>query len=251
MKKKLSKKVRITILAGALILAAAAVGLAAYKAYRVRVANQKVILLAFDDYNAENWKKYFDLFDQYDVKVTYFVSAWEPTDFCYEAIERGHEIGYHTASHARLTEVSEEEFYEQAIAPIEVFHEKGIELTSFAYPYGNYEEWMNEKLLQYYKTLRGAYKYEVKTKEDLQHCFIESYPLDNVYFESDEQFREKIVALLDGFCQEGPGTVISVYSHAIDGGDWCVAPNRLEILFQEAQKRDIRFCTFNEWQEPF
>ena len=249
-KKKLSKKTWIISALG-LILALTA-GLSVYKAHRVYVANQKVILLAFDDYNAPTWEEYFDLFDKYNVKVTYFINASEPTDFCYKAIERGHEIGYHTMDHARLTEVSQDEFYEQAIAPIEVFREKGIELTSFAYPYGYYEEWMNEELLQYYNTLRGAWFYDVKSKEDIQHCFIESYPLDNTYFESDEQFREKIVALLDNFCAEGPGAVTSMYSHAIDpGGAWCVAPERLEILFQEAQKRDIRFCTFKEWQTPY
>lgn len=250
--KKLNKKNRKIILAAGLVLAAVAAGLIAYKARRVYMANQKVILLAFDDYNVENWREYFDLFDKYNVRVTYFINALEPDNFCYEAIERGHEIGYHTQNHVNLREVSHDEFYEQAIAPIEVFHEKGIELTSFAYPYGSYEEWMNEELLQYYNTVRGAYYYDVKWKANMQHCFIESYPLDNIYFKSDEQFREEIVALLDKFCAEGPGVVTAMYSHAIEGGgDWCVAPERLEILFEEAQKRDIRFCTYKEWQKPY
>lgn len=249
MKKKLSKK--IWIISALVLILALAAGLIAFKAHRVYVANQKVILLAFDDYNAQNWEEYFDLFDKYNVKATYFINASEPTDFCYKAIERGHEIGYHTLGHANLTEVSRDEFHAQAIAPIEIFRENGIELTSFAYPYGNYEEWMNEELLQYYNTLRGAWYYEVNSKGDLPHCFIEAYPLDNIYFDSDEQFRERIVALLDGFCAEGPGAVTSMYSHAIAGGDWCVTPERLEILFQEAQKRDIRFCTFKEWQTPY
>lgn len=251
MKKKLNKKVRITILAAGLILAAAAAGLIAYKVHRVRVANQKVILLSFDDYNAPNWEQYFDLFDEYNVKVTFFVNAWEPTDFCYKAVERGHEIGCHTPGHIDMKTASREEFYEQAVKPIETFREKGIELTSFAYPYGNHEEWMNEELLQYYNTVRGAWYYDVKSKEDIQNCFIDGYPIDNAYFQTDEQFRETITALLDEFCKEGPGAVTSMYSHAIDGGDWCILPERLEFLFQEAQKRGIRFCTFNEWQKPF
>lgn len=250
MKKKPGKK--IWIISALVLILALAAGLTAYKAHRVYVANQRVILLAFDDYNAVNWEEYFDLFDKYNVKVTYFVNASEPTDFCYKAIERGHEIGYHTVGHVNLTEVSRDEFYEQAIAPIEVFREKGIELTSFAYPYGEYEDWMNEELLQHYNTLRGAWYYDVKSKADMQHCFMESYPLDNTYFESDDQFREKIVALLDRFCAGGSGIVTSMYSHAIDSdGAWCVSPDRLEILFQEAQKRDIRFCTFKEWQTPY
>ncbi|MCM1056286.1 MAG: polysaccharide deacetylase family protein [Firmicutes bacterium] len=250
MKTKPGKKLGIIILV--IVLLGGAASLIAYKVYRVRVANQKVILLAFDDYNADTWREYFDLFDEYDAKVTFFVTITEPTDFCYEAIERGHEIGYHTRSHIDLKAASYEEFYEEAIAPIEIFREKGIELTSFAYPGGNYEEWMNEELLQYYNTVRGAWYYDVKSKADIQHCFIEAYPLDNIYFESDEVFREKIVKILDRFCEEGPGAVTAMYSHAIaDGGAWCIAPARLKILLEEAQKRDIRFCTFKEWQKPF
>lgn len=252
MKKKMSKKVWVMILAAGLVLAAAAAGLIVYKAHRVRVANQKVILLSFDDYNAENWEDYFDLFDEYNVKVTFFVNAWEPTDFCYNAVERGHEIGCHTPSHADLKTVSREDFYEQAIEPVKTFGEKGIELTSFAYPYGSYDEWMNEELLQYYHTVCGAWYYDVKSKEDIQSCFIERYPLDNAYFETDEQFQETITALLDEFCKEGPGAVAAMYSHAIaTGGAWCISPERLEFLFQEAQKRDIKFCTFKEWQKPY
>jgi len=243
---------RIVFILFIVVCAIVAAGLCLYKIKRVRECKQKMIMLAFDDYNAPSWERNFDLFDQYDVKVTFFINASEPTDFCYHALERGHEIGYHTLGHADMTSLSEEEIYEQAIAPIEVFREKGVELTSFAYPKGLYNEELNEELLQYYKTLRGAYFYEVKSKSDIPHCFIESYSLDNVNFESDEDFQKTIVGLLDQFSEEGEGTVISMYSHAIsEGGDWCVDPKRLEFLFQEAEKRDIKFCTFKQWQEPY
>lgn len=66
----MSKKIRI-ISALVLILALAA-GLIAFKAHRMYVANQKVILLAFDDYAAPNWEEYFDLFDKYNVKPELF-----------------------------------------------------------------------------------------------------------------------------------------------------------------------------------
>lgn len=252
MKRAMSKQKRIVLLTAAVVLAVVAAGLAGYKVHRIRECDQKVIFLSFDDYSIDSWEQYFDLFDQYKVKVTFFVCAWEPSDFCYEAIARGHEIGYHTGGHVKLTDLTREEFYEQAIAPIEIFREKGIELTSFAYPYGEYEDWMNEELLQYYHTLRGAFLYEVRYKSDIPHCFLESYSLDNIHFESDEDFRERIAGILDDFCGKAPRAVTSMYSHAIDpDGAWCISPKRLEILFQEAEKRNIRFCTYKQWQEPY
>lgn len=232
-----------------LFLLAALYGYRHYQIKRqVQERNQKGILLAFDDYNPDSWQEHFDLFDEYGVKVTFFVNLKKPDAFCAEAEKRGHEIGFHTAEHAKLTEVSEEEFYEQAIAPIENFRSEGYELTSFAYPFGYYEEWMNEELLKYYKTLRGAWHFQGCYKEMLRGGFIEAYSIDNLHFESDEHFREEIGKLLDVLKDCDDGTVASLFSHAISGGDWCITADRLEILFQEAKKRDLVFYTFRELQ---
>ena len=210
--------------------------------------NQKGILLSFDDYSAESWSDHFDLFDEYGVKVTFFVNLTEPTSFCKEAIAHGHEIGYHTASHVNLTEVTKEEFYEESIAPIEVFRKAGCDLTSFAYPYGAYQEWMHEELLKHYDTLRGAYKFEGRYKETLINGFIDSDSLDNIHYDTDEAFQTKLAEYLDALANCNDGTVASFFTHSIGEGDWCITPTRLEILFQEAQKRNLVFYTFNEFQ---
>lgn len=254
MKKTGSRKKLVIIIAGIVVcmLLAGVVALRTYRrttaAWAEQQRNQKGILLAFDDYNPNSWSEHFDLFDKYGVKVTFFVNLDEPDEFCAEAVKRGHEIGYHTKSHANLTEVSEEDFYEETIAPIENFRSQGYGLTSFAYPYGLYEDWMNEELLQHYETVRGAYHFMGYYKDALKKGFMEAYPLDNVYFESDEQFREKVGELLDVLAGCDNGTVACVYSHAISGGDWCITADRLEILFQEAQERDLVFYTFQELQ---
>lgn len=215
---------------------------------KVALRNQKGLLLSFDDYSIDSWREHFDLFEKYDAKVTFFINYTDPSVFCQEAISRGHEIGYHTASHVNLTEVSESEFYEQAIAPLEIFREAGYEISSFAYPYGAYEDWMHEELLQHYDTLRGAYTFQGCYKETLLNGFIDSYPLDNKFFESDKAYQETVIELLDALENCNDGTVASVYSHAISDGDWCITAERLEFLLQEAQKRNLVFYTFNEFQ---
>ena len=255
MEKTGSRKKIVIVVILCIVMCALLAGMFAMRAYRRHVAawqvqqrNQKGILLAFDDYNPNSWSEHFDLFDKYGVKVTFFVNLKEPDEFCAEAVKRGHEIGFHTVGHAKLTEVSKEEFYEETIAPIENFRSQGYGLTSFAYPYGRYEDWMNEELLQHYETVRGAYHFMGYYKESLKKGFMEAYPLDNTYFESDEQFREKVEELLDVLVGCDDGTVACVYSHAISGGGWCITADRLEILFREAAERNLVFYTFQELQ---
>lgn len=232
----------------ALLLAVIALVLGGIKLYRVYRAHQCGIVLAFDDYNAGDWENYFDLFDKYNVKVTFFVNCYEPTEFCFRAIEHGHEIAYHTAGHADLTKISDDEIYSQAIAPIEVFREQGIELTTFAYPSGAYTEELNELLLQHYNVLRGAWYYQVVGKHEMQNGFVESLSIDNIHYDSDEQFREQVDCILEEL-SNNKGAVVGLYSHGISDGAWCVFPERLEYIFQRAQEMGIQFYTYKELQQ--
>lgn len=243
---KLQKKTWLIVL-GCLFFAAV-ITLGGIKIYRVKQARQSGILLAFDDYNADNWSSYFDLFDEYGVKVTFFVNSFEPTDFCYEAVERGHEIGYHGAYHLKATEATPEEIQSAVIDPIETFREKGIELTTFAYPYGSYDQNLNEQLLNHYKVLRGAYYYDLHSKADLRHGFVESYSLDNINHASDEEYEASITRILSEL-SDNVGAVASLYSHAISYGDWCITEERLIFLFEKADELGLKFYTFQELQK--
>ncbi|MDR2045220.1 MAG: polysaccharide deacetylase family protein [Clostridium sp.] len=212
------------------------------------MAEQSGILLSFDDYSPANWEEYFDLFDEYNVKVTFFINAEAPTDFCEKAVSRGHEIGFHTISHAKLSECTAEQFYAQAIAPIDTFREYGYELTSFAYPYGEYSGWMNEALLKHYETVRGGWYYQLCPKDALQSAFVEAKPIDNYYYASIEKFQGDITQMLTDASQN-KGTVVSMYSHAIADGDWCVWPERLEYIFQMAESLNLKFYTYKDLQK--
>lgn len=242
-----SKGKRAAAAAGAVFLAVAAV-LGGIKLYRIHQRDQCGILLAFDDYDAYGWEDCFDLFREYDVKVTFFINAEEPTDFCYHALEEGHEIAFHTLGHVDLTKLTQEEIYQQAIAPIEVFREKGIELTTFAYPYGRYTQELNEMLLEHYRVLRGAFKLEINNKHVLRGGFVESASLDNINFESQEEYEEFITQALTKL-KEGKADVLSLYSHAIaEGGDWSVSQDRLRFLFEKAGELGLQFYTFQYLQ---
>lgn len=242
---KAKKNTIIKVLMALLLVAAVVLG--SIKIYRVHEVKKSGILLSFDDYNAENWESYFDLFDEYDVKVTFFVNCSEPTQFCYDAIARGHEIGLHTASHWKVPGLSEAELKEQCLDPIETFREKGIELTTFSYPSGAYTQETNDILLQYYKVLRGAYYYEIRGKADLREGFVESYSIDNINHPSDEEYEESVTRILKDLAAN-EGAVGSLYSHAIDGGDWCVSEDHLIFLFEKAKELGLIFYTYQDMQ---
>ena len=240
-------KKKITIISSAVILCLMLIFAVGWKIYQTNERNQKGILLAFDDASTDSWETAFDLFDKYDVDVTFFVSTPEVLPFFDKALKRGHEIGFHTRVHTNLVQ-NPDLLYSEAIEPLKKFHKAGYHITSFAYPYGAYEDWMNVELLKYYDTVRGAYHYRGAYKKDVKKGFIESYSIDNLHFTSDEEFRAEIIEMLDGLCGCDDGTIVSVYSHAVGSGDWSITPERLEILFQEAEKRDLEFYTFQELQ---
>lgn len=234
--------------AACLLLAAVALLIGGVKLYRIQERDQSGILLAFDDYSGDNWAAHFDFFDEYDVKATFFINAAAPTDFCFEAVKRGHEIGYHTQNHVNLCEISEEEAYRQAVEPISLFREAGIPMTTFAYPYGAYSERLNEILLGHYKVVRGAYFADVKIKHNWRRGFVESASLDNANYQSQAQYEEKISGILESVAAS-KGAVVSFYSHAIDdGGAWCVSEEKLRFLFEKAKKLRLKFYTFQDLQ---
>lgn len=242
-------KKRAVIIASVLIGTLALGIVSAVKLKEWNDKRQYGILLAFDDYSVASWEEHFDLFDKYGVKVTFFINTSEPTEFCDKAVKRGHEIGFHTKSHAKMTSLTEEEFYEEAIEPLQTFESQNYNITSFAYPYGEYEDWMNVKLLQYYDTVRGAWIYKGYTRDSIYKGFVESMSIDNIHFDSDEQFRKEIRRHLKDLKACDPGTIVSLFAHAIDDGQWCISEKRLEILFEEAQNLDIHFYTFQDLQK--
>lgn len=244
-----SIKKKKTVIAALAVLFAALFGLAVTKLIRVREARTNGILLCFDDYDEYNWSEYFDLLEKYDAHVTYFVIIEEPTDFCFEAIKRGHEIGYHSLAHTTVADMDGwDELYKYTIAPIETFREHGIELTTFAYPEGRGYPGSDEELLKYYKVIRGANELIFYGKDKLRHGFVDAVSIDNIHFENDEVYKAYIDRLLDNF-NGNVGGVQIVFTHTIGDGGWCLGEERLEYLLSEAKKRGIKFYTFKELQD--
>jgi hypothetical protein len=113
------------------------------------------VLLGFDDYFEDEWQRVIDIiFNKYDAKATFFVNGARPTEFCYHALSKGHEIASHTINHKDLRTLSKSEFKYETQGAISAFRSQRFAFSSFAYPFGFSEKWMHKELLKYYNVVR-------------------------------------------------------------------------------------------------
>jgi len=204
------------------------------------------VLLSFDDYNPITWEKHFYLFDKYGAKVTFFVTGKSVTKFMLNAQESGHEIGYHTINHPNLTKVSKTVFFTQTISRKNAFKRGGIELTSFAYPYGSYSPWMNIELLKHYKIVRGFNGFNIYSKDELKSGFINSASIDNYFFNTDIAFKQNIDKMIK--LAKMTGMIICLTTHGISDNVWGITPQRLEYVLEECKKNGLTFYRYKDFQ---
>ncbi|ULQ59642.1 polysaccharide deacetylase family protein [Brucepastera parasyntrophica] len=208
--------------------------------------NGSGILLSFDDYSPANWVAYQYLFEKYNAKVTFFVALSSPTSFCFDAESRGHEIGYHTIHHCHLPELSRTTFYEETVLSVNNFRDQGIGLGAFAYPYGEWEPWMHEELLQYYDIVRGFEKdFYIYEKDRMKNTYIASISIDNIVYKNNREYERNISRMLK-LAKMKENNIVPITSHRIDDSDWGITPERLEYLLRSCKELNLRFYTYKD-----
>jgi peptidoglycan/xylan/chitin deacetylase (PgdA/CDA1 family) len=230
------------------------------------------LLLSFDDDYWPVWKGYFDLFDRFDAKATFFVQGGmkpsgaalmaspddEPppmTDnglaaFCAEVLERGHDLGYHSVHHLDLTKVSREVFDRETIEAAAAFHEAGIAFSAFAYPFGFSQPWMQEALAPAFGLTRGyGVRFRLYDLEAVKEGYIISKAIDNIIYAEDDDFERSIhLMLLTAKFIDGD-MVIPFTTHDIsDKAQWGIKPGRLEYLLKTAGELKLRYYTYRDFR---
>jgi hypothetical protein len=209
------------------------------------------ILLSLDDYYP-SWDEYLYLFDE--MPVTFFVVLDRLRgNFALRAAAAGHEIGFHTKSHPGLDKVSRQRFDEETAVPASL-REAGIDLVSFAYPYGAYRDWMNDALRQTYRFTRG-YTNEVNiyTAGMLkQGGFFQSKSIDYNKYNSDETFEKSIRNLFAALAFIGGGDdayVLPLTTHAISPDDtgWAIRPRHIIWIRQTAREFGLHFYRYKDF----
>jgi hypothetical protein len=237
--------------------------------------NPTGLLLAFDDDYREAWESAFDLFDRYRARVTFFVQG-DYSPFCKSALERGHDIGYHTAHHLNLLNVSRGEFYLETLAGVENFRREGVPLRSFAYPFGFSAPWMREALKDSFPIQRGfGVTFRVYGRDSFgtnsadqdspdknsldtnsldqgssdqdssNSGYLISRSIDNILFKKDEDFEAMIDAMLRTV--KFTGGILPLTTHDISGADWGITGERLEYVLKSARDLRLRFYRYSDF----
>ena len=212
------------------------------------------VILTFDDYSFTQWRKNgFPLFAKYNAKVVFFIDERKGVDFdfCRDAQNLGHEIGYHTVNHLSAPTLSTENLLSEAVYHIPIFKAEGIELTSLAYPHGNHNTQTDDLLLRYYKIIRGFYssKYVFYSKEQMKSGFLYATSLDNEYYptDADEVFRSKVTEILEEAKNQKRYIIFGTHNIGTTSA-WGIPLDRLEFVLQKCWELGLKFYTFKDMQ---
>lgn len=172
------------------------------------------IAISFDaSWGGSQTLQILDILDEYEVKTTFFlVGIWveKYPDLVKEIVNRGHEIGNHSATHPYMTKISPEKMREElGIMSDQVETLTDVRPTLFRPPYGDYND-------QVVTTCREA-GYEVvqwsvdsldwknKGVEDIvKRCTQKIASGDIVLFHNDAQFTpQALPRVLEDYKQKG------------------------------------------------
>jgi len=206
------------------------------------------LLLSFDDDYTDSWERYFDIFDAYKARVTFFIIG-KPGPFCARAINRGHDVGYHGLNHLDLRKMPREEFNRETIESVKSFRDTGIPLSSFAYPYGFYEPWMHSALLRSFGALRGyGTAFHLYSDAEIRQGFISSRAIDNTVIPSDEVFYRVVNIMLKTAKFIDKNLVLPLTTHDISAAaSWGISPRRLEFLLKTANDLGLVFYRYSDF----
>jgi len=211
------------------------------------------LLLSFDDDFTASWERYFDLLEKYNAKVTFFIIGKANTVsvslFCAKALNRGHDIGYHSLSHRDLRQMSREEFNRETIEAVKSFRDANIPLSSFAYPYGFYEQWMQDALLSSFRVLRGyGVTFRLYNEAEIRRGNISSFAIDNTVIPSDEDFYRIVNTMLMTVKFIDKKMVLPLTTHDISRAAlWGIDPRRLEFLLKTANDLGLVFYRYGDF----
>jgi peptidoglycan-N-acetylglucosamine deacetylase len=125
------------------------------------------IALTFDDDRVDNWYTYIDLLDSLQLKATFYISSYaKMTPLQKQKLHalqnRGHEIAYHTRTHANLNEYmkkykksQQQMMQEEIVKGLAEMNKDGFYPKNFAYPFGAHNPMLDEALHKYFKSVRA------------------------------------------------------------------------------------------------
>ncbi len=222
------------------------------------VESNGAVILTFDDVYVAEWLSAHESLKQYDWKATFFITRFFSFDA--QAIEglkvlqsEGHEIGAHGVNHEDIVAFSEtnsiEAYISQQIMPDKLAMESnGLNINTFAYPFGTRSEATDAALLQIFSSVRGT----TYGEQDFASAQYYAPNAGLVYgLGLDESYQNSTEYILDmlAFAKENDKTVV-FYGHKIvpeaDGEDYTTSLARLETVVKYAAENNMKFMTMDD-----
>lgn len=212
----------------------------------------KQINLSFDDGGAlDSLYEHLWLFEKYNATITYFVSHLALIDEqrVLEIEAQGHEIGHHGALHKHAAIYSKEHGVDKwlevdILGQLADMKALGLNVTTFAYPFGARTKETDEALLKHFTHVRrfaawGGLEYR-NQRSDL--AIMTGYSIDSHTINLERIF--KAMDTLRG------GETLYLGTHAIGNytSPWHITTENLEAVISYAASKDIQFCKMAECQ---
>lgn len=191
---------------------------------------EKKLSISFDAaWGRANTEGILDILDRYDVKTTFFlVGFWaeKHPDLVAELVERGHEIGNHSATHPHMNSLSEGQIREELRRCSDLVKSiTGTPTTLFRPPYGEYNDSVVRVSRQEgYECVQwnvDSLDWKNISSEDMvRRCTKNVNPGDIVLFHNDSKYiLEALPAILEYYTQKGY-KIIPVSQLLLEGDTW-------------------------------
>ena len=123
------------------------------------------LALTFDDAYVDDWVAALPIFEKYGARATFFISYAPKLESraiakLHTLMSAGHEIGYHSVSHANAVKFVAEHGVDQYVAEeitpgMEMMELFGFKPTSFSYPFNARTHQLDDALAAHFQVLRA------------------------------------------------------------------------------------------------
>lgn len=229
-----------------------------------KTEKQGAVVYSFDDQYIDEWYKQRDLFNQYNIKATFFINR--PQNLTPDQVSKlkelqadGHEIGCHGLNHRNVVDFKDslDVLINAEIKPAKkILSDYGFETISFAHPFGKSLPEIDTLLLSQFHYLRKA-TYNIKdttidyydeifaTKDNYQ--ITNSMGIDTNYKISLQNFETGLLRAKE------KNEVLILHAHRIDSSltNYSVSPEYLEETFKLCRKQNIQSLRISDLETFF
>lgn len=212
------------------------------------------IALTFDDTYVDNWYQYLPLLDSFGAKATFYISAYhnftpQQKSKLREIQRHGHEIAYHTSNHYNLVDYLRFNGIDKLIQyeineDLNNMNRDGFYPTTFAYPYGAYNEYLNFRLLKIFRSVRllnGTNDLSKSCTTTSSNEVLYALGIDNERHSRD--LLQKMIEL-----SQKNHNVLVLVAHQIENprARFHVSYKTLRCILEKTQQLNMRFYTISE-----